>query len=212
VRFQQGTHLRVRRPFGYYHHGIYVSDSEVIQFGGRIFDKPTATVGAVSLRDFERGRVAEAVQHGRTRPWWSWMWLAPPWLPEADPPETIIRRARWLVQNHPARRYNLVGYNCEHAANFCATGWYTESHQVRTMFGVNALLTLPIAYRLGKRPKLSPSPRWYVFAVVKMSISLTTIALYNGSIRRFWRDIGLRWREYERSLAEDSGSDPADAG
>ena len=131
TRFAPGTHIRVRRRLGYFHHGIYESDDEVIQFGGRILEKPTATVGVVSLGDFENGGDAEAVEHGREDSFLRALILPrPPWLPEADAPEVVIRRARWLVANHPPRRYHLVGYNCEHAANFCATGWYTESHQV----------------------------------------------------------------------------------
>ncbi len=131
----------------------------------------------------------------------------PPWLPEADAPEKVIQRARWLVTNHPPRRYNLIGYNCESAANFCATGWYTESHQTRRLFGMNALLAFPFAYKFGKRAKTPPSKRWYVFAVAKMLVTLTTVPLYNRSSRRFWRGLGFRWRDYERSLDEKHSLD-----
>jgi hypothetical protein len=199
-RFVPGTHIRVRRRLGYFHHGIYVADDEVIQFGGRILDKPTATVGAVSLAAFENDGQAEAVEHDRERGLLRTLILpAPPWLPAAKAPEKIIRRARWLAANHPPRRYHLVGYNCEHAANFCATGWYTESHQVRSFFGLNALFALPFAYKFGRRAKTPPNRAWYILAGAKILLTLSTIALYNWNIRRFWRDIGLPWRSYGQS-------------
>ena len=64
-RFQRGDHLQVRRPMLYNHHGIYVSDDRVIQFGGGIWDKPHAVISAVSLKDFERDGTARVVRHGR---------------------------------------------------------------------------------------------------------------------------------------------------
>jgi Lecithin retinol acyltransferase len=199
--FMPGMHIRVRRRLGYFHHGIYVGDDEVIQFGGRIMDKPTATVGAVSLVAFESGGRAEAVEHDREHALMRTLILpTPPWLPAAEAPEKIICRARWLAANHPPGRYHLVGYNCEHAANFCATGWYTESHQVRAFFGLNALLALPLAYRFGRRAKSPPTRAWYILAAAKTVLSLTTITLYNWNIRRFWVDIGRQWRIYEQSL------------
>lgn len=35
-------------------------------------------------------------------------------------------------------------------------------------------------------------------AVAKMLVTFITVPLYNWSIRRFWREIGFRWQEYER--------------
>jgi lecithin:retinol acyltransferase len=61
-RFEPGDHLQVRRRFLYNHHGIDVTDDRVIQFGGGIFDKPHATIEAVSLADFEKDGTAEVVQ------------------------------------------------------------------------------------------------------------------------------------------------------
>src|SRR5947207_9494010 len=97
-RFQPGSHIRVRRPSGYRHHGIYISDDRVIQFGGRISDKPGATIVAVSLAQFEEGGVAEYVQHGRHDRFRLW-------LPHAQPGQKVIERAEWLLANHPPGRY-----------------------------------------------------------------------------------------------------------
>ncbi|MBS1895443.1 MAG: lecithin retinol acyltransferase family protein [Actinobacteria bacterium] len=58
-----GDHLRVRRPLGYSHHGIYVGDDRVIQFGGGTRDKPGATIGADSLTEFRNGGEARVVVH-----------------------------------------------------------------------------------------------------------------------------------------------------
>ena len=65
-RFQPGDHLKVRRPTGYYHHGIYVSDDRVIQFGSGVtlLNKGGTAIDAVSLRGFEQRGTAEVVRHG----------------------------------------------------------------------------------------------------------------------------------------------------
>jgi hypothetical protein len=64
-RFEAGDHLRVWRGY-YYHHGIYVSDDRVIQFGAGVtlFDKVSTGVDAVPLADFEGGRTASVVRSG----------------------------------------------------------------------------------------------------------------------------------------------------
>jgi len=52
--FTPGDHLQVRRKLGYNHHGIYINDDRVIQFGGGIFDKPHAAIEAVPLKTSSR--------------------------------------------------------------------------------------------------------------------------------------------------------------
>ena len=89
------------------------------------------------------------------------------------------------------------------AANFWATGWYTESHQTRSMFGLIAPLSFPFAYRFGRRAKAPPSKRWFVLAAAKILATFTMRAIYNRGIRRFWREIGFWWRDYERSLPDE---------
>src|SRR5262249_54734470 len=65
-RFRPGDHLRVRRPLGYNHHGIYVSDGRVIELGSGITltDKSGTGIDAVPLSDFENGGTAKVVRHG----------------------------------------------------------------------------------------------------------------------------------------------------
>jgi hypothetical protein len=49
--FRCGDHIEVRRRPGYYHHGIYASAEWVIQVRrGCVWDKPGATIEAVSLQ------------------------------------------------------------------------------------------------------------------------------------------------------------------
>jgi Phage integrase family/Lecithin retinol acyltransferase len=63
-RFQPGSHLHVRRPPGYNHHGVYVSDDRVIQFGSGVTlrNKSETAINAVSLADFENGGTVEVVR------------------------------------------------------------------------------------------------------------------------------------------------------
>lgn len=192
-RFEPGTHLRVRRPSGYTHHGVYISDERVIQFGGRISDKPGATIEAVSLSRFESGGLAEPVPHGTQRRAMSLV----PGLPEAQQGEQIVRRAEWLLANYSPGRYNLVGNNCEHMANWCVTGWYAESHQVRAGFGVVALIGAAGLLYIAYRSRTSSVGKWLTAVGVVQMVGLAGGAAYNIHSRRFWRDIGSRWKAEE---------------
>ena len=188
---KRGDHLSVRRSWGYQHHGVYISEDRVIQFGGRICDKPEATIGEVTLEEFADGGTGEVVQHpGAGRP------FGLSWLPPADPPDLIVQRAEWLLAHHPTRRYNLVGWNCEHAANFCMNE-YTESLQARRFFqlkvGLDFALFLYVTARRCRGKTL-------VWAWPVVLLSFATTSLYHIHIRRFWRDIGHHWRAYEQTL------------
>ena len=58
--FSLGDHLRVWRGY-FWHHGTYVGDDRVVQFGGGIFDKRHACVEEVTLSDFLQGGRVEVV-------------------------------------------------------------------------------------------------------------------------------------------------------
>ena len=115
---------------GYWHHGIYVSTTRVIEFGGRISDKPNATIRPVPLEHFECGGRALVVDNGpEPKIFGMGVWHASPL-----PAEEVIDRAQWLLHHEfPASFYNLVGTNCEHIATWCATG-AAESLQARRVF------------------------------------------------------------------------------
>ena len=194
-RFTAGDHLRVWRPLGplgYYHHGIYINDGRVVQFGGRIRDKPRATVGAVPLSKFENGGTAKLVPHGG-RTWWG--------TPRFDaiPRDVTVRRAERLVEAHPEGLYDLFGYNCEQAANFCSTNSY-ESYQVRGYFAVRSLVGMPVALYLAARH--GKSSRVATVAVALWLLSgLIPQALYQLQGERFMKKVGRRLLEWERSQA-----------
>lgn len=152
--FRIGDHLRVRRRLGYFHHGVYVGDDMVVQFGGRIGDKPRAAVGVVSFEEFKaNGRVE------RVEPLVADRWSGH-FVPEHDEPERIVRRALWLVHHYPKGRYNLLGNNCETMADWCVTGLRPESRQVLGCIYISRLaiaypMILVVIPRLGKRRKWS---------------------------------------------------------
>jgi hypothetical protein len=150
-RFKRGDHLQVRQWFGlfpYYHHGIYVNDDRIIQFGPGITGD--SRIEAVSLRDFESSGPAGVVRHGRIVGMSGYLF-------EADEPGKIIARAEFLLKFQPKLKYDLIGHNCEHIANMCAAGAYTESHQVRTMFGVHAYITAALWLWFARKGRM-PQP------------------------------------------------------
>lgn len=119
--FEPGDHLRVRRSvyhtgISYYHHGIYVGDDCVVQFGGVIFDKPHARIEEVPLWCFLRGGRAEIVDQSKLT--WIRLWKLPPPLPR----DRIVARARCLAVQGSEGTYNLVGRNCETVALWCVCG------------------------------------------------------------------------------------------
>lgn len=189
ARFQPGDHLCVRRRWGYRHHGIYINNDRVIQFGGRISDKPGARIEAVSLKDFADRSQVEVVNHPKNGGWFG------QWLPEADHPDQIVRRAEWLLEHHPAGRYNVIGWNCEHAANFCVNE-FTESLQVRRAFVLRAAIGAIFALYVSLWLRRGRSVSWRL-VVFRLLMSLIPTTLYNWNIRRFWRDVGQDWRAFD---------------
>jgi hypothetical protein len=128
-RYKPGDQLRVFR-LGYWHHGIYLSPTRVIEFGGRISHKPTASIRPVALELFQARGTALVVDNGpEPKILGMGVWHAPPL-----PADEVVDRAEWLVhQDFPLTFYNLVGTNCEHIATWCATG-AAESLQARRVF------------------------------------------------------------------------------
>lgn len=64
--FKRCDHIRARRFRLYWHHGIYLDDARVIEFGGgSLVDKYRAMIRPVTLRDFERGALASKVCYPR---------------------------------------------------------------------------------------------------------------------------------------------------
>jgi hypothetical protein len=182
TRFRPGDHLQVWRRF-YYHHGVYLGDDRVVQFGGRVSDKPHARIDEVELAAFEQSGIAQVVEHGRHS--WPGIWDLPP----ADPPERIVDRARWLVDHHPDGAYNVFGRNCESIANWCVAG-YGESHQWRRAQGVNALFgagfSLWVAHQI-RRGTLTPRRRRFVSVIGVFR--LVPLLMYYRHNKRFYDDL-----------------------
>ena len=121
-----GDHIRVCRMNGmYYHHGIYVSDDEVIHFTGddddSVLDWSRAHVISTSLEQFLDGGVVEVKVYNDEE--------------RADlyHVEGIIAYARACLGDGG---YNLFFNNCEHFANACTLGKY-RSRQVENLVGGN---------------------------------------------------------------------------
>jgi hypothetical protein len=194
LTFSPGDHLAVRRGWLYTHHGIYVSEDRVIQFGGRVSDKPRATIMAVPLAEFAKdGRVGVVGEIGpRTDSR----------LRTAERPERVVQKAEWLLEHHSEwlsrrswSRYNVFGNNCEHAATFCANYGRAESVQVRVT-AVVGLVAMSLTDFKIRRHRL-PIPKAFALLGLLGPIGSQTHNWYN---RRLWRGIVAEWFAFERTL------------
>lgn len=123
---KRGDHIRVCRRGGlYYHHGIYVSDREVIHFTGddddSVLDWSKAHVIRTDLAVFLSGGEVEVKEYNDEE------------FADLYPVEGIVSYARACVGDDG---YNLIFNNCEHFANACTLGKY-RSRQVEKVLGGN---------------------------------------------------------------------------
>ena len=116
-----GDHIRVNRGL-YCHHGIYVSDSEVIHFTGNendsILDWSKPEVISSDLDYFLKGDTLEVKEYTDDE------------LEDLYPVDHIVQYARTCLGD---KGYNLVFNNCEHFANTCTLGRF-RSKQVEKVF------------------------------------------------------------------------------
>lgn len=117
-----GDHIRVKRMHGIYtHHGIYVSDNEVIHFTGTdddsIMDSSKNRVISSDLNFFLKGGELEVKEYTDEE------------FQDLYAPGQIVAYARSCIGDGD---YNVVFNNCEHFANVCTLGRF-RSHQVERL-------------------------------------------------------------------------------
>jgi len=184
TQFRPGDHLAVRRRYLYWHHGIYVSDSRVIEFGrGDVLSTRRLVIRPVTLSKFDPRGAAVVVQHPRR--FLAGLGVG---LPPSQPPDEIIARAEWLVGACPPGRYNLWGSNCEHVANWCAAGGYFESLQIRSSFAALALLSAAVILSWGRL-----SPRVRLAALLILPGMTLGPAIYNVVPYLAWKEVLDQW-------------------
>ena len=113
--------FRCGAPSGYNHHGLYVSDNRVIQFGSGITLTNKGRTGVSTLCRFMTSKTV-----ARLRLYITTLKFATGYDPPADEPWKIIGRAEFLLKLQPKVSYHLIGHNCEHIANMCVAGTWHE--------------------------------------------------------------------------------------
>ena len=122
---KMGDHIRVQRINGLYaHHGVYVSDAEVIHFTGKeddsILDWSKPEVIKSDLEYFLKGGVLEIKEYSDEE------------FQDLYSPEQIVTYARACLGD---KGYNLAFNNCEHFANVCTLGRFRSNQVERVLMG-----------------------------------------------------------------------------
>ncbi len=195
-RFSLGDHLRVWRGY-FWHHGVYVGDDRMVQFGGGIFDKRHACVEEVGLSDFLQGGRVEVVPKQQK---WIGLWGVGRWhLPPALPPEEIVGRARWLAARRFEGTYNLVGRNCETIALWCVCN-FAESLQRQRFQSINASVAVVIALTYAHLDGRSRLPAWAPWAMLALiAVRTPLLVMYYQHNKRFSRDVRRYYAEHRCS-------------
>lgn len=131
---QRGDHIRVQRMEGLYaHHGVYVSDREVIHFTGAdddsILDWDKPEVISTDLTTFLKDGTLEVKEYTDEE------------FADLYSPEQIVNYAHACLGD---KGYNLIFNNCEHFANVCTLGRF-RSNQVDRFF--NTIVDNSFIYR-----------------------------------------------------------------
>ena len=131
---QRGDHIRVQRMEGLYaHHGVYVSDREVIHFTGAdddsILDWDKPEVISTDLATFLKDGTLEVKEYTDEE------------FADLYSPEQIVNYAHACLGY---KGYNLIFNNCEHFANVCTLGRF-RSNQVDRFF--NTIVDNSFIYR-----------------------------------------------------------------
>ncbi len=122
---QMGDHIRVMRIGGLYaHHGIYVSDNEIIHFTGTdddsILDWSKPEVIQSDLAYFLKDGILEVKEYTEEE------------FQDLYSPEQIVMYARACLGD---KGYHLVFNNCEHFANVCILGKFRSNQVERVLSG-----------------------------------------------------------------------------
>lgn len=124
IKPKRGDHIRVQRSGIYSHHGIYISDEEVIHFTGTdddsILDWSKCEVICTDITQFLRGDSVEVKVYSQDE------------LNDLYPVEHIVNFARICLGD---KGYNLVFNNCEHFANICTLGRFRSQQVERVLSG-----------------------------------------------------------------------------
>lgn len=120
----RGDHIRVRRMHGvYYHHGIFISNDEVIHFSRENGESISAArVMNTDLKKFLDGGTVEVAKYDSA---------------EVYPVEDIVEYARDCVGD---TGYNVFNENCEHFATECKTGEHESKQSLKAKIVGNFIL------------------------------------------------------------------------
>ena len=119
-----GDQIRVNRGL-YFHHGIYVSDEEVIQYAspkGSEISPKTALIISTLLKDFLKDGKVEVRTYNDDE------------LKKVRTKDEIVRIAKSKLGTGLGE-YNIVSNNCEHFSNYCAFG-EKKSNQVEDIINL----------------------------------------------------------------------------
>lgn len=125
IKPSYGDQIRVNRGL-YFHHGIYVSDDEVIQYAspkGSEISAPNALIISTTLDEFLKGGEVEVRIYN-------------------DEEKTKVRSKDDIVKFAKSKlgtglgEYDLINNNCEHFSNYCAFGekFSNQVNDILSMF------------------------------------------------------------------------------